>query len=231
MRSLFSLSLILFCLIGFSNKISATDIGDRLSIKSGLSYSLTQLELSPFSELRRWYDRGILSPFLNLQYTHSTKNKNEFTVGFQIIQKGFKAYLHFDNKKDFEFTQSYEYLLNYIELPICFKYHGEKYNLITGCFFSYLYDDTYRFSETQVLKNRSPLVYNEIRFAGQYPHPERFRELDFGINLGVTRSLTSNIDIEFTYQRGLIKVDKRNTLDLAYNMTLCLGLRYKFATR
>jgi hypothetical protein len=231
MRNKFLHALILFCLLSLSNKITASGIGDRLSVKSGLSYSLTQVEFSPFSELRRWYDRGVLSPFLNFQYSYPTKNQNEFTVGFQMIQKGFKAYLHFDNKKNFEFTQSYEYLLNYIELPICFKYNGDKYKLITGCFFSYLYDDTYRFSETQILKNRSPLVYNEIKFAGQYPHPERFRELDFGINLGITRSLTSNIDLELTYQRGIIKVDKRNTLDLAYNMTICLGVRYAFATR
>lgn len=202
-------------------------IPDRILIKTGASYSLTQLDISPFSEFRRWYDRGIGSPFLCIEYAQPIKT-NELTFGIQIIQKGFKTNLKPPSSPSFEYEQSYQYLLDYIEMPINYRHHYDKYSLSLGIIASYLYDDTYRFSESQILKNLNPPKYNNISFASQYPHPERYREWDFGINLGVSRKLTNSLDLEFTYQKHLIRVDKRVTADLAYNVCFLIGFRYRF---
>jgi len=206
---------------------SAGNIQDRISFKTGYSFSITQAGQSPFSETRRWYDRSINSVFFNLQYAQPIK-KGELSIGLQIVEKGFKTSFKSLPDPIFEYELAYQYRLYYVEMPVNYVYYFNKNSLILGIVTSFLYDDSYRFREIDVLKLNNKTTIYESNYASQYPYFDRFKQWDFGINIGLSRKLTNSIDLECTLQKHLINVDTWNHKDLAYNLCVLIGFRYCF---
>jgi hypothetical protein len=217
---------LLSVLMSSIRNVWSTNIPDRISISMGGSYSLTQLGVSPLSEMRRWYDRGLASPYLYIEYAQPLKH-NELTIGIQIIEKGFNTSIKSPPSPTFEFEEAYQYRLSYIELPVQYRFTAHKYQFSCGAYASFLYDDTYRYNNTSVIKANPP-SYNSFITAMQYPHPERFKSYDAGIRLGVSRMLLPSLFIDLSYQKGLVDADNRNSVDLRYNTSFLLGLKYKF---
>lgn len=226
MNSLQKSVLLTLLFLTIRNIGNTTNIPKIFAIKIGVSHSLTQLGLSPASELRRWYDRGILSPYIYVEYAQPI-GKNELLLGLQIIQKGFKTNLKSPSSLTFEYEESYEYLLNYIELPISYKFNFNSYSITTGGYISYLYDDTYSYNNTSLVKS-TPYDYDMSFHSSQFDYPERYQSWDGGISLGISKKITPDLTVDFTYQKGLVKVENWVSVDLAYNISFLLGLKYKF---
>ena len=74
----------------------------------------------------------------------------------------------------------------------------------------------------------SPPTYNDFFFSQQYPHPERLKSYDGGVLLGASKKVTPSLEIDVIIQKGLINIDNRNTVDLGYNFSGLVSLRYRF---
>ena len=217
-------------LIIFScQNIFSQNILERVSFKTGYSLSVTQWGLSPFSETRRWNDRSIQSIFFNLQYLQPINKYSVITIGVQTIQKGFRNSIAVSVPGTFQFSQEYQYQLNYIEMPINYIRKINNYSLIGGVIISYMYEHSYRFKEDDILfRQGSSPVYYRSNYSTAFAYSDRFNKWDLGMNLGVSGKLYKNVELEITVQKHFINVDNWNTKDIKYNLSILGGVRYYF---
>lgn len=212
-----------YILILLTQTCFSQEVLNRFSVKTGYSISVTQWGVSPFAEIRRW-DRSIGCVFFNLQYSQPIK-KNELNIGLQLIEKGFRTQYSFAFPNS-STNAAYQIRLNYIELPVNYVHRIGKYNIIFGAVLSYLYENNYRFEETDVNIGNPTIV-----FASNYSYTEnwnRYNKWDFGVNIGMSYRLHKNFDAEFTIQKHFIDVDTWQQRDLDCNLSFLLGLRYRF---
>jgi hypothetical protein len=98
---------------------------------------------------------------------------------------------------------------------------------MTGPIISYLYEDNYRF-KTTIINKGNPRIIFQMNDAHIYSDQlDRFNRWDFGANVGIAYNLISCLDAELTIQRHFIQIDKWKQLELVYNMSFLLGLRYR----
>jgi hypothetical protein len=204
----------------------------RFSFSSGASLSVTQLGISPFSTLRSWSDRSLPSIFLKFRYFQPLK-KNGLTFGFQVVEKGFQTSYKLNNSHT-QTTVSYSYNLNYLEMPALYHYRINRpllksFSFNSGLFVGYLFRDDFRIYQKDVHfpQNSSPYT-NYTNLAGSYQWGNRFNLWDIGIILGTEYRINNFLSSEFCIQKGMIRVDNIQHNDLAYNVTLYLGLNYHF---
>jgi hypothetical protein len=164
---------------------------------------------------------GVHSMFFNSEINY-TIGKFDFSTGVQYVEKGF-------NTNFISYTSSitqhttYQYRLHYLEVPFNFKI---KKKFILGIIGSYLFDDDYRyaFKQTQFKPDGEKRYQYEVAY--QFPFPERYKQFDFGINVGYNYRFSDALSAEITIQKHLINIDKWNSIDLRYNFCLLAGLRY-----
>lgn len=194
----------------------------KFQLESGAAFSLTQQGISPLAPLRRWYDRGILSPYVGLNFCYQFKNF-EIATGARLLEKGFKTKLIIDLPPVY-YEEYYQYRLAYIEMPLMVGYHVKSWQLAGGIFAAYLYDDTWLYSNRDEVQS-NPVSYHEIYAAKQYSRPNRFNSWDVGLCVAVDKALTKQLSFTFKLQRGFIDVDNWQSVDLMYNASALLGLK------
>lgn len=215
-----------------SFKTAAQNKNGRFSFTSGASLSVTQLGISPFSTLRSWSDKSIPSIYLKFRYFQPIK-KNGISFGLQIVEKGFQTFYQLNNPST-QTTVSYSYNLNYLEMPFLYHYRInthllKSFTFNSGFFVAYLFKDDYCIYQKDVhFPQNSPPYTNYTNIAGSYQWGSRFNLWDIGINLGTEYRINNFLSSEFCLQKGMIKVDRIQHKDLAYNVTLYLGLNYHF---
>ncbi len=199
---------------------SAQKCLDNFSFRTGYSQAAQMKEQVGFKNITYWRN-NIHSVYFGMDYSHPLTKKWYCSLGFQFCQKGFKTKyqagdgtIHFDVK--------YQFILNYVELPLMFSYKIDQTKINVGLVSSYLINDSYRFTET----DQAPNYYSSFKYATETPH--RFKHFDIGINLGLTKTINQHFDIEFNYQRGFIKPDQWMTGEINYQQTFLLGIKYYF---
>ncbi|MBC7384010.1 MAG: PorT family protein [Bacteroidia bacterium] len=204
----------------------------RFSIYSGMSLSITQWGLSPISEIRKW-DRGIASLCLGIKYYQPLK-KNGVSIGLSLIEKGFRTDYTLSNVATMA-SVAYQYRLHYIELPILYHFNIKsnwlkKFSFYSGASLGYLFKDDFRVREADIIQlvNKPKPIIGYFNLSDSYQWGNRFRKWDIGIIIGTKYHFKELLDIEFSIQKGLIKVDKLEEIDLAYNLTFNLGISYRF---
>jgi len=220
--------LLLMVIFFTNNLVYCQSFLNRFSFKVGYSLSVTQLGESPFSETRRLNDRSINSVSFNMQFLQPIQKETAITIGIQTVQKGFRNNVdEISPGAPFQFVKWDEYQLNYIEVPINYIFTFSKnFTFIGGIVFSYLYENTYRHKEEQIVAYVLPPTYYEINDAGPYVWKNRFNKFDFGVNAGISRKIVKHFELELSVQRHFINVDNWNTQDLRYNLSFLLGVRY-----
>lgn len=208
-------------------RVTSQEFKDRLSIKVGFSNSTQLWGYTPFSHIRP-PEKSIQSIFFNVQYAQPITKKSDITIGFQTMEKGFRSTYISDFDPTSQFSQTYEYRLSYIELPINYIYHWKKYSFIGGAIVSYMWEDAYRFKEIDILKNNNKTITYYSNYSTPFIYHDRFIRWDFGINIGIARKIYKNFDIELTMQEHYVDYDKWKTRDLVFNECFLLGVRYTF---
>jgi hypothetical protein len=221
-KYILSIFLLLFYLKG-----SSQNLLDRISFKVGFSNSTQVWGYTPFDHIRP-PEKSIQSVFFNLQYEQPITKKSYITIGLQTLEKGYRTTYTSDPDPVFQYTQTYEYRLSYIELPINYVYHWKKYSFIGGTIISYMWQDAYRFKEIDVLNRNNKTTTYYSNYATPYTAPDRFIRWDFGVNIGIARKIYKNFDIELTMQEHYVDFDKWKSRDLVFNECFLLGVRYTF---
>jgi hypothetical protein len=215
--------LIIIIIIIYPNIIRSQNY--HFSIKTGFSHSTQAANISPVAHIRP-IEKSIQSVFINVQYTIPIK-KNELNVGLQLIEKGYRTEYDINENNLFEHTD-YQNSLSYIELPINYLWVIKKINFITGVIFSYMYDCNYRIKQTGINYGNPNIIF-ATNFSDTYNVKNvRYNDLDFGVNIGFSKVIYENIEIELTAQKHFIRIDKLRQRDLIYNTSLLLGIRYYF---
>jgi len=197
----------------------------KFSIKSGFAHSTQAASISPIAHIRP-IEKSIQSVFINIQYNIHLK-KNEISLGLQLLEKGYKTEYELQQGKTFEQT-NYENSLSYIELPINFIWIRKKTNFITGIIFSYMYECNYRIKQTAIQYGNPNIVFVTNYSNTINVNNKRYNDLDFGVNLGLSKEIFKNAELELTAQKHFIRIDKYSQRDLIYNTSFLLGLRYYF---
>lgn len=174
---------------------------------------------------------NILSGYVRLTYERKLKKNMGVSIGIQHIEKGYKySGINIGTPtKNYDLT--YEYRLNYVEVPLCFAYKLNRFGFTTGTIVSYLYAANYRYNDvTRVTQNGITSVY-ATSYSDKYPN-DRYRKWDIGVLLGVSYKLNKYLDVECSLSKHFTRTDKVASQyrynDIMYNQVYMLGLKYKF---
>ena len=196
-------------------------------IKLGLSHATQQWGYSPFDHIRPIY-KSIQSGFAFIGYKIIRKDKLDITAGIQYSEKGFRVNYFFEDQGIYKHELTYQYLLQYLEVPIIYTYHQQRFSYTTGIIFSYLLDDVYSVQDKVTLTN----TYTNITTQQQITYETSFNKLynrinkyDVGIVIGTTYKITENLGIDFTLQKHFLNIDNWKQRDLVYNLVFLLGLK------
>ena len=208
----------------------AQEILDRISIKTGMSYSVMSWGAELTSHIVPPY-KSINAVFMNIQYSQPIK-RHELNIGLQMIEKGLSTSIRNENI-DSKSLIDYQYRLNYLEAPINFVYKYDKYRFIVGLITSYMYDMNFRYQETDIVYGNNyhstTIYYSNYSFTtNKTGTNQRYNQWDFGGNIGVNWNFYKNFDTELTIQKHFIQIDKEHQRDLGWNVCFLLGLRYRF---
>jgi len=203
---------------------------DRLSVKSAYAFSVTQQGRSPFSSTRD-ARRGISSILLNVQYSYPVSTKISVTGGIQACEKGFVREETVISKNAYYISTTYEYGLNYAELPVGISYQYKKTAFLFGLVTSYLYEGSYRLKQHEIeYDNSGKEIYNGTSYYATPTLDGMYSQWDFGVLGGISRTVYKGINIELTAQKQMINASRKftNNEDIRYSLTLALGVRYTF---
>ncbi len=204
---------------------------NRFSVKLAYSFSITQYGPSPFSSTRP-ARRGISSALLNIQYEQPITPKWKAAIGVQLAEKGMKLHYTLVIPGVFEQYDRYERRLHYIETPLTVAYNTKRFKLIAGMAASYLYSHDLRYQEKIITYDQTSGVVKEIdesEFAIE-DLADNYHKWDVGGIIGMSYQLMNSLDIEVQAQKQFIQANNLfpNSKDIAYSLTLSLGLRYRF---
>jgi hypothetical protein len=203
---------------------------NRLSFKAGFSNSTQQWGLSPFSHIRK-FNRSIQSGFAGLSYTQPIKMKSQLILGVQYVEKGFRIEYSFEAPNQFYQDAGYQHLLQYLEVPLYYRFSVRNTFFSAGVIYSYLLNDVYSYRENikSVNSNNGQATEYDIAYNVSYNKLyNRFETSDFGLGIGIGHRFNKHIELEMNLQKHFIQIDKWKQRDLVYNLTVLLGLKYSF---
>jgi hypothetical protein len=190
----------------------AFDIGYSQSAQMKKAYS--------FDNITYW-NQNIQSAYFGFDYSDTLSKHWGWQAGLRFTQRGFKT--KYTNRLDtLTVYTSYQYNLNYIDIPLNINYKiGKIFSIKLGAVPSFLLNSNFRFSQIQ----ETPALYSNYKYAVA---SDRFKTFDIGINLGFDIRINRYFDFEFNATRGLIKPDKWNGNEINYQQMFLVGLRYRF---
>lgn len=210
---------IVIFLIGCLNA-SAQKHLDNLSFKLGYSQAAQMAEPLGITNITYWRN-NIHSAYFGIDFSSSFKKKWSYSIGLQFCEKGYKTkYKNINGSVSFDVR--YQFTLNYIECPLIISYKIKRTKINIGVVSSFLMDNNFRFVQTE----QTPYTYFSYKYSTS--NPDRFKRFDIGLNLGFTKTINNNFDIEFNYQRHFIKPDKWMKYEINYQQTFLLGIKYYF---
>jgi len=216
MRKWFFIVVMLDCLNGFSQPFK------NLSFRVGYSQSAQMKEATSIQNITYWRN-NIHSAYFGLEYAGAFSKKWGYSIGVQMCEKGYKTkYQNIAANGAITFDVSYQFTLNYIDIPINTYFGGKKYQFKIGVIPSFLVGNNFRFVQTE----KTPYTYMSYKYATT--NPDRFKKFDFGLNLGLVKKVNQHFDIEFNAQRHFIKPDKWGKAEINYHQTFLLGIKYYF---
>lgn len=195
-------------------------IFSNISFRMGYSQSSQSPMLYRPDQVSYWY-RNIHAPYFALNYSDSLNRKLGYSLGLQFCAKGFQTHYEFDYSPTHLYVK-YRYSLYYLELPVNLIFNFKSFKINTGLVASYLFDSTEDFYHSYVDK----YYVNDYIFSDQ--NLSRFNRLDLGITLGILKKINQHVDLELTFQRGLIVPDKWTAGEINYQETGLIGIRYYF---
>jgi hypothetical protein len=226
---------ILICvlLINQQKILAQHEVGfkDRISLKLAYSFSITQFGPSPFSSTRP-FRRGISSALLNAQYEQPINKNFTASIGLQLAEKGMQQDYTLIIPGIYEQYDNYERRLHYVEMPLTGSYCLKRIKFTLGIALSYLYSHDLRYREHIIKYDRNTGLikeddFSEIAIKGL---ENNYKKWDLGGIIGVSYRLINDLDIEAQAQKQLIYANNiyPNSKDVAYSLTLSVGLRYRF---
>lgn len=218
-------SLFTFCL--FCHFVHGQNNKTGIVIKAGFSHATQQWGLSPVDHIRPPH-RGIQSGFVFVGYDFLRKRKADLILGAQYVEKGFRVKYVNDVPGILKQDAGYQYLLQYVEMPIYYRYKHNRFYYSGGVIFSYLLNDVYSYREKITATNNvtgTTSTYDinyELAYNDLY---DRISTYDWGIGAGIAYELKPGIEVELNAQKHFIQVDKWKQRDLVYNLAFLLGLK------
>jgi len=177
---------------------------------------------------------NIVSAYSKVAYEISVKPNWFIQFGCQHVEKGYKYEGRNIGNAKTNYNLTYEYRLNYIEIPLIFTYRRNKIGYNFGVSGSYMYRANYRyFDESFVQSNGVKSVYRSSYF-GEYPF-ERYQKWDIGLLVGLNYKLSKKLIIDLVVTKHMIRTDfvgpQIGYNDIMYQQVYMLGLNYFLLNR
>lgn len=159
--------------------------------------AVTQIDANQIQHTVKY---GINSGYVKTNYAEvSSEAKSGYSIGYQALMPlskhtGISVGLEYTTVNTdytmYEYTSSLE--TSWIEIPVLFhKTYSEKLSYSAGGYVGLLYDSTMSFDSQTFTTNQS--------------------DINFGLAVGVSYKLASNIALEGRYQLGLKNIDPSDT--------------------
>lgn len=164
---------------------SQTTTNDVFTLKPSLGFNGCQIHGDNYSG----YDK--FGAFGGLSVNAKLSKKTSIELGFFFSQKGAR---HNQNPEKGDFT-FYRVNLNYIDLPLIFKYNvNATYFLTGGPSIAYL------------------INYQEDNEAGNWDGVYPFEKFEYGINVGLGRKIKDNFFVEVRSSNSFVAIRKYGIL-------------------
>lgn len=206
MKSLFfSVALILFCSVGFSQNALSPKIG----VKGGVNLSNFYVDEVESNNMKVGLNLGL---FAKLPVTSG------FSIQPEILYSSKGSKITYDNVFG---SGEYRFNFNYIEIPLLAVFNlTENFNIHAGGYGAYL-----------TSTNIKQLSDGEIEDVATL-EPENFKRLDFGLAGGIGVEL-QGFNVGARYSHGLSKVGKTDNisgqaLNNAHNSAITLYIGFGF---
>lgn len=221
------LIIVLFC---FNTLAFAQQQTNRIVFRTGLSHATQQWGVSPLSHIRP-PNKGIQSGYLFLGYDCLKSTNLDLVIGIQYAEKGFRIKYEYENPGRLKQEAAYQYLLQYIEVPLNFRYRIERFFLSGGFVLSYLVNDVYSYREKIISYDRYRGTSTEFNIAYELSYNElydRINKFDFGVMLGTSYLIKENVEFDLNIQKHFLQVDNWKQRDLVYNLIFLSGIKLNF---
>ena len=209
---------VLFCFLTFNihgqNK-------NEFRVQTGYAQASQSLSRLGIFQTSYW-SQNIHNAFGNMEYYRNFNKKSAFGLGFQIVEKGFRADYTI-KLPSYILHQRYFFKFDYLEIPIMYRYTYKGFFFNLGAMCSYLIKSAQGSSYERLFADGRRIDYS----AGTSYNPKVFNKFDVGLIARLGMNIDDKLSFNFSFTRGFLRPYIFNSGELNYNEVFLVGLSYR----
>jgi hypothetical protein len=209
--------LILFCVLTFNIYGQKKN---EFRVQTGYAQASQSLSRLGMFQTSYW-SQNIHNAFGNIEYYRNFNENSAFGLGFQIVEKGFRADYTL-KLPSYNLHQRYFFKFDYLEIPIMYRYTYKGFFLNIGAICSYLIKSAQGSSYKRFYAD-GKTEYS----AGTSYNPKVFNKFDVGLIARLGMNIDDKLSFNFSFTRGFLRPYIFNSGELNYNEVFLVGLSYK----